>query len=85
MQSLKGLYKFFLYLFFLVIILFSITYSFFILKPQLIIKIYNSSGASDYSIYFESLKSSNKFLSPEYSFNNLEIKNDKNFQIIKLT
>ena len=85
MQSLKGLYKFFLYLFFLVIILFSITYSFFILKPQLIIKIYNSSGASDYSIYFESLKSSNKFLSPEYSFNNLEIKNDKTFQIIKIS
>ncbi len=85
MQSLERLYKFFLYSVFLVIILFLVTYSVFIFKPQLIIKIYNSSGIFDYSIYSESLKSSNKFFSPEYNFNNLEIKNDKSDQIIKIT
>ena len=85
MESLKRIYKFFLYLIFLFIILFVATYSVFILKPQLFIKISNLSGAVDHSIYFESLESSNKFFSPEYDFNNLEIKNDKTNQIIKIS
>jgi hypothetical protein len=85
MESLKRIYKFFLYLIFLFIILFVVTYSVFILKPQLFIKISNLSGAVNHSIYFESLESSNKFFSPEYDFNNLEIKNGKTNQIIKIS
>ncbi len=85
MESLKRIYKFFLYLIFLFIILFVTTYSVFVLKPQLFIKISNLSGAIDYSIYFGSIESSNRFFSPEYDFNNLEIKNDKTNQIIKIS
>ena len=85
MEFFKYLYKFFLYSIFLVIVLFATTYSVFILKPQLVIKIYNSFAVSDNSIYFESVKSSNKFFSPKYTFNNLEIKNDKTEQLIKIS
>lgn len=85
MESLKRIYKFFLCLIFLFIILFVSTYSVFILKPQLFIKISNLSGAADHSIYYESLESSNKFFFPEYDFNNLEIKNNKTNQIIKIS
>ena len=85
MKSLKRFYKFFLYSIFFVVILFITTYSVFIFKPQLFIKISNSFGALDYSINFESLKSNNNLLSPEYDFDNIEIKNNKTDQIIKIS
>jgi hypothetical protein len=85
MKSLKRFYKFFLYFILLAIILCITSYSVLIFKPQLMIKISNSFGIFNYSIYFDSLNSSNKFFSPEYSFNNLEIKNEKTDQIIKIS
>ena len=85
MKYIKRLYNIFLYTTFVTMFLFLTIYTILIFKPLLLVKITNTLGLLEYNLQSESIDSNNKLLFPVYSFNNLEIKNTKSNQVIKIS
>lgn len=84
MAILRKIYKYLLYLIFLLIALMAVVYSLLIYKPDLPIKTYDLFFISDYSLNIESATSNNSFLKPIFTIKNFKVLNASQEEAISI-
>ena len=84
MAILRKIYKYLLYLIFLLIALMAVVYSLLIYKPDLSIKTYDLFFISDYSLNIDSATSNNSFLKPIFTIKNFKILNASQEEAISI-
>ena len=84
MAILRKIYRYLLYLIFLLIALMAVVYSLLIHKPDLPIKTYDLFFISDYSLNIESATSNNSFLKPIFTIKNFKVMNASQEEAISI-